>query len=152
MLLAMGIISFLCLFIGIFPETLYYFLPFDVNYKPYTISHVLSQLQLLIFALLAFTFLMKVGLHPPEIRAINLDTDWFYRKFFPNIIKICIFQIDIFYKKFKDFILYQFKKAKFNLDNFYNPSSSQFEKYISSSVMLLWISIIFVGSLIIVLF
>ncbi len=152
MLLSMGIISFLCIFIGIFPDTLYYFLPYDVIYKPYTVSHVLSQLQLLIFALLAFTILMKLGLHPPEIKAINIDSDWLYRMFFPKIIKFLITKVVSLYKNLKDIILDLFKKTKFNLNNFYSPTSSQFEKYISSSIMLLWISIIFVGSLIIVLF
>ena len=121
-------------------------------YKPYTVSHVLSQLQLLIFALLAFTILMKLGLHPPEIKAINIDSDWLYRMFFPKIIKFLITKVVSFYKNLKDIILDLFKKTKFNLNNFYSPTSSQFEKYISSSIMLLWISIIFVGSLIIVLF
>jgi multicomponent Na+:H+ antiporter subunit D len=32
------------------------------------------------FGALAFTLLILSGYYPPEIRAINLDTDWFYRK------------------------------------------------------------------------
>lgn len=86
MLLAMGITAFLCIYIGVNPEPLYAILPYEVEYQPYTMNHVVSQLQLLFFALLAFAFLMKVGLHPPEIRAINLDTDWVYRKLLPDFL------------------------------------------------------------------
>ena len=85
MLLAMGITSFLCIFIGIFPKSLYALLPYQVDYHPYTINHVIGQLQLLLFALLAFTILMRIGFHPPEVRAINLDTDWIYRHLIPQI-------------------------------------------------------------------
>jgi multicomponent Na+:H+ antiporter subunit D len=80
MTLAMGITAFLCIFIGIFPGPLYSILPYPVDYVPYTADHVLSQLQLLMFAALAFTLLILSGYYPPEIRAINLDADWFYRK------------------------------------------------------------------------
>jgi multicomponent Na+:H+ antiporter subunit D len=31
---------------------------------------------------------MNTGIHPPEVRAINLDTDWIYRKFLPNITNV----------------------------------------------------------------
>lgn len=86
MLLAMGITAFLCIFIGVFPATLYALLPYEVDYVPYTVSHVVGQLQLLLFALLAFCVLMKTGIHPPEIRAINIDTDWTYRRLLPRVI------------------------------------------------------------------
>lgn len=85
MQLAMGFTAFLCIFIGVYPEPLYALLPYEVEFHPYTTGHVVGQMQLLCFALLAFAFLMKSGIHPPEIRAINLDTDWIYRKFLPNI-------------------------------------------------------------------
>ena len=86
MLIAMGITAFLCIFIGLFPSTLYAILPYAVEYHPYTAAHVVTQLQLLCFALLAFGVLMRTGIHPPEIRAINLDSDWTYRKAAPSVI------------------------------------------------------------------
>lgn len=84
MLWAMGITAFLCVFIGVFPGFLYALLPYDVEYHPYTTSHVLAQMQLLCFALLAFVWLMKSGIHPPEVRAVNLDSDWLYRRWAPT--------------------------------------------------------------------
>jgi multicomponent Na+:H+ antiporter subunit D len=81
MLIAMGIAAFLCLFIGIYPAPLYDILPYpDAHYIPYTGAHVIGQLQLLMFGALAFCLLILSGHYPAELRSINLDTDWFYRK------------------------------------------------------------------------
>ena len=88
MQIAMGFTAFLCIFIGIYPDPLYALLPYDVAYKPYTMSHVIGQLQLLCFALLAFVVLMRTGIHPPEIRAVNLDVDWIYRRLIPTLYNI----------------------------------------------------------------
>ncbi len=89
MLLAMGIAAFLCIFIGVFPGYLYSLLPYPVDYEPYTIPHVMAQLQLLLFATLAFSFLLLSGIYPAEIRAINLDIDWFYRKAGSSFLWFC---------------------------------------------------------------
>ncbi len=86
MRIAMIITAVLCVLIGVFPGALYALLPYEVDYKPYTVSHVLAQMQLLCFALLAFVFLMRKGLHPPEVRGVNLDSDWVYRKLAPGLM------------------------------------------------------------------
>jgi len=88
MRLAMIITATLCVVIGVFPGLLYSLLPYNVDYQPYTVDHVLVQMQLLCFALLAFVFLMKTGVHPPEVRATNLDTDVIYRKLIPSIFPV----------------------------------------------------------------
>ena len=88
MLLAMGATAFLCIFIGVYPQALYEILPYAVDYRPYTSSHVINQLQLLLFSGLAFTFLMKTGLYPPELKSTNLDVDWFYRRGVPRFIQL----------------------------------------------------------------
>ena len=80
MLLAMGIAASLCIVIGIHPTLLYNLLPYEVNFVPYTSSHVITQLQLLLFSALAFAVLYRNNFYPAEIRATNLDFDWFYRK------------------------------------------------------------------------
>lgn len=86
MLLAMGIAAFFCLAIGIYPAPLYAFLPYPVDYVPYTGDHVVSQLQLLLFAALAFGFLIRRGWYPAEIRSLNLNTDWIYRRWLPGLV------------------------------------------------------------------
>ncbi len=80
MLIAMGIAAGMCIFLGVYPYPLYDILPYPVDYIPYTGAHIIGQLQLLMFGALAFCLLILSGYYPAEIRAINLDTDWFYRK------------------------------------------------------------------------
>ena len=80
MLLAMGIAAFLCIAIGVYPWALYSILPFPVHYVPYAPNHVMEMIELLGFSALAFTLLMLSGIYPPEMRAINLDFDWVYRR------------------------------------------------------------------------
>jgi multicomponent Na+:H+ antiporter subunit D len=80
MLVAMALAAAACVAIGTFPGALYALLPFPVSYVPYTAAHVLDQLQLLVFSALAFAVLMRTGIYPPEMKAVNLDSDWIYRR------------------------------------------------------------------------
>jgi len=86
MLIAMGILAALSIAIGVFPQAFYELLPYDMEFEPYTTGHVVTQLQLLLFAVLAFVVLIKVGVYPPEIKSTNLDTDWFYRRLAPRVL------------------------------------------------------------------
>lgn len=77
---AMVLTAALCIFIGCYPRPLYDLLPFPVDYEPYTAAHVLGQSQLLFYSSLAFALLLLSGIYPAEIRSINLDIDWIYRR------------------------------------------------------------------------
>ncbi len=83
MLVAMTIAAVLCIFVGTQPQYLYALLPWEVEYWPYDMTHVLVQLQLLFFSALAFVWLNKQGLYPPELHSVNLDVEWLYRKLLP---------------------------------------------------------------------
>jgi multicomponent Na+:H+ antiporter subunit D len=83
MRLAMGMAAAFCLGIGMFPGTLYEMLPYAVDYQPYTTTHVVTMLQLLLFSALAFVFLVKTGLYPAELRSVVLDVDWIWRRLLP---------------------------------------------------------------------
>ena len=85
MRIAMGIAAVLCVGIGIYPAALYSILPYAVDYHPYDAGHVTSQLQLLIFAMLAFVLLIRMKLYPPEIPSVVLNSDWFYRRLAPMV-------------------------------------------------------------------
>jgi len=85
MLLAMFFAAALCLAIGSYPNLLYQFLPFELDYSPYDVSHVLAQTQLLFFAALAFAWLNIKGIYPPELPSTNLDVDWLYRRWLPSL-------------------------------------------------------------------
>jgi multicomponent Na+:H+ antiporter subunit D len=83
MLLAMALAAVFCVGIGVFPSMLYGILPYDAPYSPYDLTHVLTQLQLLAFAILGVVFLHKSGRYPDEIPAVNLDIEWLWRKALP---------------------------------------------------------------------
>lgn len=87
MLIAMAIAAGLCIFLGVQPQYLYALLPWDMDYWPYDVTHVLAQLQLLFFSALAFVWLNQKGMYPPELRSTNLDVEWLYRKLVPGFIR-----------------------------------------------------------------
>lgn len=79
---SMWFFAFLCIALGIFPEVLYNMLPYPVDYQAYTVDHLVTQFQLLLFAgfaFFAFLPMMKRTL------TISLDFDWFYRVLFKYV-------------------------------------------------------------------
>ncbi|MEM8953530.1 MAG: Na(+)/H(+) antiporter subunit D [Verrucomicrobiota bacterium] len=83
MLIAMGILAFLCLYFGMRPGLLYEVLPYPVEFSAYKASKVIGQLQLLFFSALAFFVFLKLV---QPMRGISLDWDWFYRKGTPLFV------------------------------------------------------------------
>jgi multicomponent Na+:H+ antiporter subunit D len=57
-------------------------LPYPVDYIPYTGSHVITQLQLLLFSGLAFFVMLN---YLRRTLTITLDVDWVYRRLLPRI-------------------------------------------------------------------
>ena len=72
----MYILSALCIILGVFPDVIYSILPYEVDYEPYTVSHVLFQLQLLLFAGFAFFVMLPLL---KRTQTISLDFDWIVR-------------------------------------------------------------------------
>ncbi len=85
MLAAMTVAALLCIGIGCFPQHLYSILPFDTGYWPFDATHVIAQVQILFFSALAFVWLQLYGVYPPELRSVNLDAEWTYRRFVPDL-------------------------------------------------------------------
>lgn len=84
MRLAMILFAALCIGLGAFPGALYALLPYPVHYEPYTGTHVITQLQLLLFSGLAF-FVMLESLR--RTLTITLDVDWLYRVLFRSVAR-----------------------------------------------------------------
>ena len=113
MIAAMLLSSLLCILIGIFPSQFYQILPYNTYYQPYDFSHVLSQLQLLMFAVFAFICLWHFKIYPPELNSTVLNSDWFYRVFFYKIINVFISRVfriwDIFSKNIISLITFLYQ-------------------------------------------
>jgi multicomponent Na+:H+ antiporter subunit D len=89
MRVAMGAAAGICILLGVYPDPLYAILPHPVDYAPYTAFHVVGMLQLLMFGALAFAMLILSGFYPAEMRAVNLDTDWFFRTSGRAFLRFC---------------------------------------------------------------
>ncbi len=77
MYVGMGLVAFLCAFFGVAPGVLYRYLPFPVEYHPYTLVHLVETTQILTLTFVAFWFLRwKLAGHA----TVALDTDWAYRR------------------------------------------------------------------------
>ncbi len=86
MLIGMGILAFLCVFLGVYPKILYDMLPYPVEFVPFTLTRVFSITQMFIFSFLGFWFLRKlVRGYPTYV----LDTDWFVRMPGTLFIRFC---------------------------------------------------------------
>jgi len=82
MLTAMGLLAFLCLFLGMWPgyRWLYAILPYQevlADYSVFHWNHIVTQCQLLLLSGLVFFLFLKLL---KRTDTISLDTDWFYRK------------------------------------------------------------------------
>ncbi|WP_025899140.1 Na(+)/H(+) antiporter subunit D [Sneathiella glossodoripedis] len=80
MLAAMGLLSACAIWIGLFPAKFFALLPYEMDYHVYTASHVVTQLQLIIFAALGFALALRLGVYPAISNSSYLDTDWLYRR------------------------------------------------------------------------
>jgi len=84
---AMILFAALCIALGVAPGPLYEILPFQRAdggelYHAYTYAHVINQLQLLLFAGLAFFVLLDML---KRTLTITLDADWVYRRMVPGL-------------------------------------------------------------------
>tara|TARA_B100000780_G_scaffold152307_1_gene106442 strand:- start:242 stop:1936 length:1695 start_codon:yes stop_codon:yes gene_type:complete len=141
MQLAMGLTAFLCIFIGVYPEPLYALLPYEVIYHPYTMSHVVGQLQLLCFALLAFVVLMRTGIHPPEIRAVNLDVDWIYRRLIPTLYNVIYIGVAKIFQLLEAMAATTFQRLVKELYRLHGPETGV-SRMRGVGAMVIWVAIL----------
>lgn len=73
---AMILFAAACIILGCFPQLLYQYLPYPVEYEPYTAAHLVTQFQLLLFSGLAFFVMLPLM---KRTLTVSLDFDWFYR-------------------------------------------------------------------------
>ncbi|MEN2494735.1 MAG: NAD(P)H-quinone oxidoreductase subunit 2, chloroplastic [Hyphomicrobiaceae bacterium hypho_1] len=81
MYVAMSLAAVLCISIGVYYTPLYKIMPYSVKYDPYTLDHIVVQLQLVAFSTLAFMLMIKLKMLPVLKKSTIIDGDWVYRKF-----------------------------------------------------------------------
>lgn len=145
---SMLLFAALCIVLGLpgayFP--LYAILPFpapegEVLYVPYTVPHVVNQLQLLLFSGLAFFALLPVL---KRTLTITLDADWFYRRLFPGIWKHLVRPVVLALGEFVEFLIGQFPQmAK---ETIYSPpqESRLFREWGLAAAMVVITALLFV--------
>jgi len=115
MYIGMGIAAFSCIFYGLYPQALYMYLPFEVDYTPFTVYHFVEITQISLMTFAGFWMLRKKM--AGEL-IIALDVDWFYRKAAPATRKIFVQGVDQFYDRVEDKI---WDIARFLTRKFKNP-------------------------------
>jgi multicomponent Na+:H+ antiporter subunit D len=115
MYIGMGIAAFSCIFYGLYPQALYMYLPFEVDYTPFTVYHFVEITQISLMTFAGFWILRKKM--AGEL-IIALDVDWFYRKAAPVTRKIFVQGVDQFYDRVEDKI---WDVARFLTRKFKNP-------------------------------
>jgi multicomponent Na+:H+ antiporter subunit D len=91
MILAMGLSCALLMAIGLSPGWFYQLLPFRdraIDYLAldlFSNAHMIQQVELLAFAVLAFMVLRWFRLYPPEQPGVILDAEWIWRKGLPRL-------------------------------------------------------------------
>ena len=135
MRLAMYAFVFACIFLGVFPQALYSMLPWTVEYTPYTLDHVVTQLQLLLFSGAAFFVLLPLL---KRSRTINLDVDWFYRR-----LGVCLYRVlwrnSTFSEKLLQPLVAGLKGISINLARWTRPADAPV-KALQTSVTVGWLT------------
>lgn len=144
MLIAMGLASVTCVVLGTFPaQTVYALLPWEHNYEPYDVTHVLTQLQLLFFSAAAFVWLNLKNLYPPELPSTNLDADWLYRKLAPAFIKNLACTIYGAYERFESSVAMSIKQMiKNSYDVETDKPKGYFAKLWPTETMVVWVAVL----------
>lgn len=141
MLVAMGLAAALCVGIGIWPAALFAVLPFPVDYTVYTVSHVITQMQLLLFSALAFAILYRFGRYPLPVPGINLDTDWFYRRVANAIMRGLTIAAGAAQTRFYDVVYRRMDRILVQLFRHHGPEGVLARTWPTGS-MVLWVALL----------
>jgi multicomponent Na+:H+ antiporter subunit D len=130
-----------CIAIGSLPGLFYQLLPFETDFVPYSLDHVVGQVQLLFLSALAFTLLMRTGIYPPELRSTNLDFDWFYRRLGRRLAESVGRVADVAWSGFARTTSRRARKIADELYWYYGPDSAMARTW-PTGRMALWTTIV----------
>jgi len=83
----MGLVAALCTLFGVAPGLLYRYLPYPVEYHPYTAAHLTETVQILTLTFVAF-WILRTRLAGEA--KVALDTDWLYRRPAPALRRLTV--------------------------------------------------------------
>lgn len=152
MLAAMAVGAAACLAVGIWPdELLYGILPHAVDYEPYTATHILTQLQLLAFAIGAVAAFHLWKIYPAEIPSVNLDADWLYRRAAARVVRVTGGAVGAADAAFRSAVTGSVRKAVGAAFRAHGPRGILARTWPAGS-MVLWVSILLAAFLLLQLF
>ncbi len=135
---AMLLFAFLCIALGVYPAPLYALLPYPIDYVPYTFAHVVTMLQLLLFAGLAF-FVMLPWMQ--RTLTISLDWDWLYRVFGKGVALTVGRTITTVDKQVRTSTLLQINEIIAEIFRHHGPRGVLARSW-TSGTMVLWVTIL----------
>ena len=138
MRLAMLLLAFVCIALGVWPAPLYAILPFPVEYLPYTAAHVVHSLQLLLFSGLAFFVMLP---YLKRTTTITLDTDWLYRRLAARLARALLGVGDRFYAGVRAGLSKRVETALATLFRYHGPQGILARTWATGS-MVLWVVIL----------
>jgi multicomponent Na+:H+ antiporter subunit D len=118
MRIAMWILILLCLVPGVFPQYIYGMLPYNISYNAYTPDHIVYQLQVLMFAGLAFFMFLPAM---KRTLTITLDWDWFTRVFIRGLLVNSERVIKNIWGQFLKFLVEILKNLESKIADGFNP-------------------------------
>ena len=139
MKLAMIFFAAICIGLGIWPEPLYNMLPYPVTYEPYTVTHVVNMLQLLMFS--GFAFFIMLPLMKRTL-TITLDFDWLYRRVMPNVLQnifSAIWKVD---NAIRQAFMAKFEFTLSYLSQRYEGPSRLLSRTYPAGSMVMWVAVI----------
>lgn len=139
MQLAMILFTGICIGLGIWPELLYDMLPYPVTYEPYTVTHVVNMLQLLMFS--GFAFFLMLPLMKRTL-TITLDFDWLYRRVTPNALQSLfsfIWKVD---KALRSAFLLKLNTTLAFLAQRHKGTSSLLSNTYPAGSMVMWVAVV----------
>lgn len=146
MLLAMGIAAALGIGVGVYPAPLYGMLPFQVVYAPFTASHLIAQLQLLVFAALATALLWRIGFDLRTTRSTTIDVDWLYRRPGPALARSLVDATGHARRAWDRAALASIDHAVALVRRHHDPASRLAQTW-STRAMALWVLVLLLGYL-----
>ena len=113
-----------------------------------TSCHVLISNQLrMLFSALAFSVLMRKGIYPPEMRSVNLDFDWTYRRLGAAVARALVDGLSTARGAFDRAAAASLGRMFGLLRRHHDPASMQAQTW-STRAMALWVLVLLLGYLV----